>query len=51
VPLSRSAVKKSSARIPCAYDRRNPAQPGAPLPGAGSIPAFLRICQTVDGAR
>jgi hypothetical protein len=28
VPLSRSAVKKSSARIPCAWDRRKSAQPG-----------------------
>jgi hypothetical protein len=41
-------VKKSSARIPCAWDRRNSAQPGPSRRGAGSIPAFLRICQTVD---
>ena len=28
VPLSRSAVKKSNARIACAWDRRNSAKPG-----------------------
>ena len=50
VPLSRSAVKKSSARIPCAWDRRNSAQPGPSRRGAGSIPASLRICHTVDNA-
>jgi hypothetical protein len=49
-PLSRSAVKKSSARIPCAWDRRNSAHPGPSRRGAGSIPALLRICHTVDGA-
>jgi hypothetical protein len=43
-------VKKSSARIPCAWDRRNSAHPGPSLRGAGSIPASLRICHTVDGA-
>jgi hypothetical protein len=43
-------VKKSSARIPCAWDRRNSAQPGPSRRGAGLMPAFLRICQTVDGA-
>jgi hypothetical protein len=50
VPSSSPAVKKSSARIPCAWDRRNSAQPGPSRRGAGSMPAFLRICQTVDGA-
>jgi hypothetical protein len=58
VPLSRSAVKKSSAKIPCAWDRRNSGtpelrnsgQPGPSRRGAGLIPALLRICQTVDGA-
>jgi hypothetical protein len=50
VPLSRSAVKKSSARIPCAWDRSNSAHPGPSRRGAGSIPASLRICHTVDGA-
>ena len=50
LPLNRPAVKKSSARIPRACDRRNSAQPGASLRGAGPMPAFLRICQTVDGA-
>ena len=43
-------MKKSSARIPCAWDRRNSAQPGPSRCGARSIPALLRICQTVDGA-
>src|SRR5258708_8364667 len=50
VPLSRSAVKKSSTRIPCAWDRRNSAQLGPPRRGARLIPALLRIRQTVDGA-
>ena len=50
VPLSRPVVKKSSAGIPWAWDRRNSAQPGPSRRGAGSIPAPLRICQTVDGA-
>ena len=35
---------------PCAWDRRNSAQPGPSRRGAGSIPALLRISQTVDGA-
>jgi hypothetical protein len=43
-------VKKSSAGIPCACDRRNSGQPGPSWRGAGSIPALLRICHTVDGA-
>ena len=43
-------MKKSSARIPCACDRRNSAHPGPSRRGAGSIPASLRICHTVDGA-
>jgi len=50
VPLSRSAVKKSSARIPCTCDRRNSAHPGPSRLGAGSIPASLRIRHTVGGA-
>jgi hypothetical protein len=50
VPLSRPAVKNSSVRIPCARDHRNSAQPGPSWWGAGSMPAFLRIRQTVDGA-
>jgi hypothetical protein len=49
VPLSRSAVKKSSARIPRAWHRGNSAQPGPSRRGAGLIPALLRIRQTVDG--
>ena len=44
------AVKRSSARIPCAWDRRNSGQPGPSRRGAGLIPALLRIFQTVDGA-
>ena len=35
---------------PLPWDRRNSAQPGPSRRGAGSIPAPLRICQTVDGA-
>jgi len=35
-------VKKSSAKIPCAWDRRNSAHPGPSLRGAGPIPASLR---------
>jgi hypothetical protein len=31
-------------------DRRNSAQPGPSRRSAGSMPAFLGICQTVDGA-
>jgi hypothetical protein len=50
VPLSRPAVKKSSARISCAWDRRNSAQPGPFRRGAGLMPASLRIGQTVDAA-
>ncbi len=42
--------EKSSARIPRACDRRNSGQPGPPRRGAGSIPALLRICHTVDAA-
>jgi len=43
-------VKKSSAGIPGAWDRRNSAQLGPSRRGARLIPALLRICQTVDGA-
>jgi hypothetical protein len=43
-------MKKSRAKIPCACDRRNSAHPGPSRRGAGLIPAFLRISQTVDGA-
>jgi transposase len=48
--LSGPAVKKSGATIPCAWDRRNSAQPGPSRRGARLIPAFFRICQIVDGA-
>jgi hypothetical protein len=44
-------VKKSSARIAFAWDRRNSAQPGASRRGAGSIPASLRISHTVYDAK
>ena len=37
--LSRPAVKKPSARIPCAWDRRNSAQDGPSRRGARLIPA------------
>ena len=43
-------MKKSSARIPCAWDRRNSAQFGPSRRGALLIPALWRICQTVEGA-
>ena len=42
--------EKSSARIPCACDRRNSGQPELSRRGDGSIPALLRICHTVDAA-
>jgi hypothetical protein len=45
-----AGLKKSSARIAWAWERRNSAQPGPSRRGAGSILALLRICQTVDAA-
>jgi hypothetical protein len=48
--VEQAGGEQSSARIPCAWDRRNSAQPGPSRRGAGSIPAPLRICQTVAGA-
>lgn len=48
--LSNSAVKKFGAKIPCARDRRNSAQPGPSRHGAGPIPASLRIRRTAAGA-
>jgi hypothetical protein len=50
VPSSRSAVKKSHARIASAWERRNCGQVGAVRRGAGSIPALFRISHTVDAA-
>ena len=50
VPSSRSAVKKSHARIASAWERRNCDQVGTDRRGAGSIPAFLRISHTVEAA-
>ena len=43
-------VKKSHATIPAACARRNDVQDCDARPGAGSIPACLRIDQTVDAA-
>ena len=50
VPSSRSTVKKSLAMIASAWERRNWVQDGPLRRGAGSMPCFLRISQTVDGA-
>jgi hypothetical protein len=50
VPFSRSAVKKSHARIASAWERRNCDQAGPVRRGAGSIPAFFRISYAVDAA-
>ncbi len=50
VPSSRSAVKKSHARIASARDRRNRGQVRVDRRGAGSIPAFLGISRTVEAA-
>ena len=43
-------MKKFSARIPCARDRKNSANRRPSQRGGGSIPASLRICQAVPGA-
>jgi hypothetical protein len=51
VQLASSTVsqwKKSQARIPCAWLRRNSVQVGPERRGDGSIPALLRIVQTVE---
>jgi hypothetical protein len=45
-----SAWKKSQAKIPSAWARKNSPQAGPDLRGAGSIPAFFKIAHTVDGA-
>jgi len=50
VPSSRSMVKKSLAMIASAWERGNCAQDGPLRRGAGSVPCFLGISQTVDGA-
>src|SRR5450755_1184953 len=50
VPLSRSTVNKSHARIAWAWERRNCDQVGPDRCGAGSIPAFFRISHAVDAA-
>src|ERR1017187_2554858 len=47
-PSSRSAVKKSQARIASAWERRNCDQVGPVRRGAGPIPAFFRISHAVD---
>jgi hypothetical protein len=43
-------VQKSAARIVVAGAVRNAAQVCPDRLGAGSMPASLRICHTVDGA-
>jgi hypothetical protein len=45
-----STWKKSVARIVVACLSRNLRQVSAARRGAGSMPASLRICHTVDGA-
>jgi hypothetical protein len=45
-----STVKKSHARIPAAWARRNSVQDSDDRPGAGSMPACLRIAHTVEAA-
>ena len=45
-----STCRKSTARIPSAWARRNCRQVGPERRGAGSMPAACRIFQTVDGA-
>jgi hypothetical protein len=45
-----SIVKKSQARIVCAWAVRNCCQVGPERRGAGSIPAWWRIFQTVLAA-
>jgi hypothetical protein len=42
--------EKVRRQDPCTCDRRNSGQPGPSRRGAGSIPALLRICHTVDAA-
>ena len=46
VPSSRSAVKKSHARIAPAWERRNCGQAGPVRRGAGPVPSALRISRT-----
>ena len=50
VPSRRSAVKKSQAMMPSAWDRRKLAQVTGLRRGATSTLAFLRISQTVEAA-
>jgi hypothetical protein len=45
-----STWKKSAARIVFAWASRNARQVCPDRRGAGSMPASLRICHTVDGA-
>ena len=45
-----STWKKSTARIVFAWASRNARQVCPDRAGAGSMPASLRICYTVDGA-
>src|SRR4051794_23877606 len=48
-PVSVRVSKKSAARIACAWPCRKAAQVWRSRPGTGSMPASLRISQTVDG--
>ena len=50
VPAGCPAQKKSVARMPCAWVRRNSPQFGLLRRGAGSMPARFRIDHTVLGA-
>jgi hypothetical protein len=50
VPVSVTASNKSAARMAWAWERRNAAQVVEVRSGAGSMPASLRISQTVDAA-
>ena len=43
-------MNRSRARIASAWERRNCAQSGPARRGAGSMPCFFRISQTVEGA-
>ena len=45
-----STQKKSQATIPAAWARRKLVHESEERPGAGSMPAFLRIAHTVDAA-
>ena len=50
VPVRVTVSKKSVVRMACAWLRRNVAQLSEVRCGVGSVPALVRICQTVDAA-